>query len=220
MTEEEMRVVLERYNRRLAALGPVPEALGWTKNRHVLRYHMLLEPWHLTRERLLDFGCGFGDMFAYCRERLPEVQYEGIDLNPALVAVGRKRYPDARLAEHDALRKGLDGRWDVIVASGVFNFKLGDNWAFVETVLDLFSRHADKGFAANFLSDRVDFRLDDTFHADPARVLALAYRYSNRVVLRNDYMPFEFTVYVDLRREFDKAHVVYPEFMSLVERTG
>ena len=217
VTDEEIRLVLDRYTKRLAALGPVPEALGWTKNRHVLRYHVLLEPWHLTTERLLDFGCGFGDMYAYCRDHCPAVRYDGVDLNPALVAVGRARYPAATLSVVNALKDGLNSRWDVIVASGVFNFKIGDNWAFVATVFDLFARHADKGFAANFLSDRVDFTLDHTFHADPARVLALAYRYSNRVVLRNDYMPFEFTVYVDLRRDFDRRHVVYPEFMRFVE---
>ena len=218
MNDEEMRIVLERYTRRLATLGPVPKALGWTKNRHVLRYHVLLEPWRLTTERLLDFGCGFGDLYGYCRERFPGVQYEGIDLNGDLVAVGCERYPAARLSVGNALKDGLNGRWDVIVASGVFNFELTDNWAFVETVFDLFASHAEKGFAANFLSDRVDFRLDHTFHADPTRVLALAYRYSNRVMLRNDYMAFEFTVYVDLRRDFDREHVVYPEYMRLVER--
>jgi len=216
MTDEEVQLVLERYTKRLAALGPVPETLGWTRNRHVLRYHVLLEPWGLTTERLLDFGCGFGDLYAYCRERHPGVQYEGIDLNAALVAVGRERYPDAQLSARNALKDGLNGRWDVIVASGVFNFKLRDNWTFVQTVFDLFAGSASRGFAANFLSDRVDYQLDHTFHADPARVLSLAYRYSNRVMLRNDYMPFEFTVYVDLRREFDREHVVYPEFMRFV----
>lgn len=211
--------MLERYTKRLAELGPVPEALGWTKNRHLLRYDVLLEPWRLTTERLLDFGCGFGDLYAFCRERFPDVDYEGIDLNADLIEVGRQRYPAARLSARNALKEGLDGRWDVIVASGVFNFKLSDNWGFIERVFAMFARHADRGFAANFLSDRVEYRLEDTFHADPVRVLDLAYRFSNRVMLRNDYMPFEFTVYVDLHREFDRDHVVYPEFLPLVQRS-
>ena len=220
MTDAEIQEVLERYTRRLAALGPVPEALGWTKNRHVLRYHVLLEPWRLTSERLLDFGCGFGDLYGYCASHFPDVRYEGVDLNPALVAAGRERYPDARLSARNVLREGLDGRWDVIVASGVFNYELADNWGFVEAMFELFARHADKGFAANFLSDRVEYRLDHAFHADPARALTLAYRYSNRVMLRNDYMPFEFTLYVDLRRDFDRTHVVYPEFLPFVRTAG
>jgi trans-aconitate methyltransferase len=178
---------------------------------------LLLHPWNLTTERVLDFGCGFGDMSAYCREHLPGVQYEGFDLNPALVEAGRTRYPDARLSAGNALVDGLNGHWDLIVASGVFNLLVSDNWSLIEATFDLFSRHATKGFAANFLSDRVEYRLDHTYHADPAKILDLVYKYSNRVTLRNDYMPFEFTVYVDLRKEFDKTHVVYPEFIPFVE---
>lgn len=211
-----MRMILERYDRRLAVFGPVPAALGWTKNRHVLRYHMLLEPWHLTDEDVLDMGCGFGDMYAYCRERLPNVRYEGIDLNPSLIDAGRSRYPEARLRAANVLADGLDGEWDVIVASGLFNLKLGDNWAFIQRMFALFAQHARRGFAANFLSNRVDYELADTFHADPPRVLDLAYGHSNRVMLRNDYMPFEFTVYVDVRREFDRESVVYPPYLDFV----
>jgi SAM-dependent methyltransferase len=220
MNDSDIEFVLRRYTERLQALGPVPEALGWTKGRHRLRYHMLLEPWQLRRGDVLDFGCGFGDMYQYCRDVLPDVAYHGIDLNPALVAAGRERYPEADLSSGNALKDGLNGRWDVIVASGLFNLLLSDNWEFIQATFDLFARHATRGFAANFLSDRVDYRLDHTYHADPSRVLQLAYRYSNRVMLRNDYMPFEFTVYVDLRSDFDKAHVVYPEFLSYVEGGG
>jgi len=217
MTDQEIDIVLKRYTDRLAALGPVPEALGWTRGRHKLRYRMLLEPWPLASRDLLDFGCGFGDMYDYCREHFPGVRYHGFDLNPALVTAGRARYPDADLKAGNALKDGLDGQWDVIVASGLFNFLLADNWSFIRAMFDLFARHARIGFAANFLSDRVEYRLDHTYHADPARVLELAYTYSNRVTLRNDYMPFEFTVHVDRRTGFDKAHVVYPEFLRDVD---
>ena len=217
MNDREIEVVLRRYTERLAALGPVPEALGWTKGRHKLRYQILLEHWDLPRGDLLDFGCGFGDMYAYCRDHFPNLSYHGLDLNPALVAAGRQRYPAADLIAGDVSKTGLSGEWDLIVASGVFNFLLSDNWSFIDQMFDLFARHARVGFAANFLSDRVDYRLDHTFHADPVKVLALAYRYSNRVVLRNDYMPFEFTIRVDLRKTFDATHVVYPEFMPYVD---
>lgn len=216
MNDQEIELVLRRYSERLAELGPVPEALGWTKGRHQLRYHLLLEPWQLTSGSVLDFGCGFGDMYGYCREHFPSLRYCGFDLNPALIAAGRARYPDADLKAGNALRDDLDGEWDLIVASGVFNYLLSDNWRFIEAMFELFARHARVGFAANFLSDRVDYRRDDTYHADPAAVLQLAYRFSNRVMLRNDYMPFEFTVYVDLRRAFDKDHVVYPEFLPYI----
>lgn len=219
-SDDDRRRVLERYDRRLAELGPVPEALGWTKNRHVLRYAMLVDPWSLADASVLDFGCGFGDMYDYCRRVVPTTRYSGIDVNPALIAAGQKKYPDADLRAMDVFRTAVDESWDVVVASGVFNLKLDDNWSFIASAFDWFASHSRRGFAANFLSNRVEYELEDTFHADPPRVLELAYRYSNRVQLRNDYMPFEFTVYVDLRREFDRESVVYPEFLSLVRGTA
>jgi methyltransferase family protein len=218
MNDAEIGRVLRRYTERLAALGPVPEALGWTKGRHTLRYRILLEQWGLQSGELLDFGCGFGDMYAFCRDHFPGLRYHGFDLNRDLVAVGRERYPDADLVAGDALKTGLSGTWDLIVASGVFNLLLEDNWSFIEAIFDLFARHARVGFAANFLSDRVEYRLEHAYHADPVKIVELAYRYSNRVTLRNDYMPFEFTVYVDLRTAFDRAHVVYPESLRYVDR--
>ena len=219
-SDADERRVVDRNVRRLAELGPVPEALGWTRDRHLLRYAVLLAYWNLTDESLLDFGCGFGDMYEYCREEFPNVRYSGIDVNASLIAAGRGRFPDADLHAANIFRDSVTEQWDVIVASGVFNLALEDNWGFIADTFQFFSAHARKGFAANFLSNRVDYELADTFHADPSRVLDLAYGYSNRVTLRNDYMPFEFTVFVDLRRQFDPTSVVYPEYLPLVHRAA
>ena len=71
MNDRDVEFVLRRYTERLETLGPVPEALGWTKGRHRLRYQVLLEAWHLSYGDLLDFGCGFGDMYQYCRDHFP-----------------------------------------------------------------------------------------------------------------------------------------------------
>lgn len=212
--------MIERNDRRLKELGTVPEALGWTRDRHLLRFDVLLSHWNLHDESVLDFGCGFADMCGFCQEQYPAVRYSGIDVNPSLINAGRQQRPDADLRAINVFRDPVEESWDVIVASGVFNLKLDDTWGFIEDAFRFFSAHARKGFAANFLSNRVDYELADTFHADPPRVLDLAYRYSNRVTLRNDYMPFEFTVFVDLRREFDQTSVVYPEYLPLVHRAA
>jgi SAM-dependent methyltransferase len=214
MKDSEKQEFIDRYNERLAQFGHDPRTLGWPKRRHVLRYAILLSQWNLDEGgALLDYGCGFGDMHAYCAQHAPRIEYTGVDINPALIEEGLKRYPGARLsvAENEP-----EGSYDYVVSSGVHNAKLADNWAFIEETFALFDRVATKGYALNFLSNRVEFELEHTYHADPVRVLELAYRYSNRVVLRNDYMPFEFTVFVDKRNEFDKDSVVYPEFLELV----
>lgn len=213
MKDADKRKTIERYNERLAEFGHDPRTLGWPKRRHVLRYSVLLGQWDLAGASLLDFGCGFGDMYAYCAEHAPGVRYSGVDINEKLIEEGKKLYPEAQLRVADG---DPQGTYDYVVSSGVHNAKIEDNWGWIEETFALFDRLATKGFALNFLSNRVEYEHEHTYHSDPVRVLELAYRYSNRVVLRNDYMPFEFTVLVDKRTEFDKEFVVYPEFLGLI----
>jgi SAM-dependent methyltransferase len=212
MNEQEKQRVLAAYSERLQKYGYSPRTLGWPKSRHRLRYFVLLSHWPLAGAEILDFGCGFGDLYAYCRDQGYEVGYEGIDIHPDLVAEGLRQHPSARLLVHDGLRDGLDRDYDYVFSSGVHNIRLADNWAFIEASFELFDRHARRGFAVNFLSDKVDYRLEHAYHANPGQIVELAYRFSNRVTLRNDYMPFEFTVFVDKDEAFDPEIAVYDGF--------
>jgi SAM-dependent methyltransferase len=217
MKDSEKKRVIETYNRRLAQFGHDPRTLGWPKRRHRLRYAILLGHWDLKGRSILDYGCGFGDMYAFCRDQALDVDYEGVDINPELIAEGRKRYPEAKLSVRDPLREGLERSYDYAFSSGVHNIKLEDNWSFIEQGFELFDKSCTRGFALNFLSDKVEYKLEHAHHTDPVRVLELAYRYSNRIVLRNDYMPFEFTIFVDKQDAFDKERAVYPEYRPFVE---
>jgi SAM-dependent methyltransferase len=219
LDEQEKRETIARYNERLDQFGHDPRALGWSKLQHRLRYEVLLSHWNLTDTDLLDFGCGFGDMYAYCRETgRSDVRYHGLDLNPRLIAEGAKRYPKADLKARDAVADGLPKGYDVIVASGLFNFRLKDNWSFITQIFAMFAAGSRQGFSANFLSNRVDFEDGKLYYADPCAVLDLCYKYSRRVLLRQDYMPFEFTVFVDLRNNFDRTYTVFPEYLPFIPR--
>jgi SAM-dependent methyltransferase len=218
MNNPEKQIIIDRYAKRLAQFGYDPKTLGWTKGKHNLRFHILLSQWNLDNADILDFGCGFGDMYAYCMRHFSNTRYQGIDLNQELITEGKKQYPNADLSARDAFAASLDKQYDYIFSSGVHNFKLTDNWRFIQDTFELFNNFSTKGFALNFLSNKVEYELSDTYHSDPALVLDLCYKYSNRVVLRNDYMPFEFTVFVDKQNEFDKDHGVYPEFLRCVEK--
>jgi SAM-dependent methyltransferase len=217
VNEQEKLTTIARYNARLDQFGHDPRALGWPKRQHLLRYDVLLSYWTLASADLLDFGCGFGDMYAYCRDAgRADVRYHGIDINPRLIEKGSKRYPEADLTVRDVMVQGMPRSYDVIVCSGLYNFRLQDNWGFITRTFDLFRSSCTQGFAANFVTNRVDFREETLYYADPCAILNLCYKYSRRVLLRQDYMPFEFTVFVDLRDKFDKDYIVFPEFLRFI----
>jgi SAM-dependent methyltransferase len=217
MDDQEKRETRDRYDRRLDEYGYSPQTLGWHKRQHLLRYEILLSHWDLDGAELLDFGCGFGDMHAYCQESgRSSLRYHGLDLNPRLIEEGARRHPGADLFVCDALEKGLPATYDVILASGIYNFRLKDNWDLIARTFDLFARHSRQGFAVNFLSNRVDYAEDSLYYADPPKILDLCYGYSRRVLLRQDYMPFEFSVFVDLRNSFDKRYTVFPDYVRFI----
>ncbi len=217
MEDNERESLIQRYSDRLKEFGYSPKTLGWPKDRHRLRYRILLEQWDLTGKSILDFGCGFGDMYQEILKQEIDARYTGIDLNQDLIAEGKRVYPQARLMSGDFLSDGLPETFDFVFSSGVHNLKLHDNKRFIEDSFQFFDSHSTQGFAINFLSNKVSYELESTFHSDPADILNLAYRYSNRVTLRNDYMPFEFSVFVDKRNDFDSDLAVYPEFTSSIK---
>lgn len=213
MGPEEKAVSCARYAARLQRFGHDPRALGWDKRQHRLRYEILLQPWPRQPLRLLDFGCGFGDLAAHCRETgRDQIAYAGIDLSPELVAAGRAACPERDLRVWDWDSQGAPGDYDVIVASGVFNHRLADSDGFIRRMLQRFCATARLGFAVNFMSAMAPQRYPHLHYADPAALLAAGLALSRRALLRHDYMPFEFTLVVDLRQEFDARTSSFPEF--------
>lgn len=214
--KEEKKLLIDSYNERLQKFGHSYKTLGWPRGRHELRYYILLTQWNLENKSVLDFGCGFGDMCNYAKKLSLNINYSGIDINEKLILEGKKAYPSVNLEVRDAFEQGLDKKYDYILSSGVHNFKIKDNWSFIKKTFELYNQYSINGFALNFLSSKVEYTLEDTYHSDPAQIVELAYSYSNRIVLRNDYMPFEFTIFVNKQDEFDKDLVVYPEFSKFV----
>lgn len=216
MTNEEAKKVIERYSERLQKFGPTHQTLGWDKKRHRLRYKILLSNWEFKQdETILDFGCGFGEMSEVITQQNFPLIYSGCDINGDLIAAGNKLYPNINLMHMDFLADESKS-FDYIVSSGVHNLKLEDNWSFIEDTFEKFAKCSKVGFAINFISNNVDseYIKDHLYYSNPSKILELAYKYSKRVILRNDYMPFEFTIFINLNDEFDKDLVVYESFKS------
>ncbi len=218
LSEEEKRQLLSRYSERLRRYGATPDALGWNKPKHRLRYRMLLEYWSGggagAAIHLLDFGCGFGDLFSYAQARGIPLDYTGIDINPDLVAVARERYPGARILCGDLTANAPNEIFDVVVASGVHNYRVANNISLIRESMELFDRVSRHGFSMNFLSNRVNYRHDENYYASPEEIIGMAFQHSSRVALRHDYMPFEFTVHVDKRAKIDPDLTVFEPFVE------
>ncbi len=215
MREEDREETVKRYNSRLEKFGYSEEALGWTRNKNDVRLAQLVDQWQdeLEGAHIGDFGCGFGDFYGFLtdQKKLRNFSYTGIDLNENLINIGRQKYPKANFWVGDIAVDPIDEKFDFVFSSGVFNhvFPLGGEYDFIESCFTKLWQMTKKGLAANFLSDQVDYRLENTHHSNPGKILEICYKLSRNVVLRNDCMPFEFAVYI--RKDFvvDPKKVIF-----------
>ncbi len=214
--------VIEKYRAGYEAHGYSPRTLGWDKGRQDIRFEVLLSFFEVSGKSILDIGCGFGDinrtLFRHCGDAY---DYTGLDLVDELTDEGRRQYPqkNVRFLNADFLEYPFTETFDIVLASGIFNHKFasGGNDAFVDSVIEKAWSLCTGGIAFDFLSDKVDYRHEHTYHSSPERLLGLAYGLSRNVALRNDYMPFEFCLYVGKDDSFEKADAVFSAFKR---RTG
>jgi hypothetical protein len=113
----------------------------------------------------------------------------------------RKVHPQGDFRIQDILQDTIKEQWDYVVLSGVFNiipegFNRRTQWQFIQAMLAKMMGLAKKGIAADFQSTYVDFQAQNAFHVDPCEVFRFGKTLSRRVVVRHDYMPYEFAVYV------------------------
>ena len=215
----EQSTVIDRYTQRFSEHGYSPKTLGWDKGKQDIRFAILTSQYDFQKRKVLDIGCGFGDLNrtlqAYCDK---EYNYHGVDLVPVLIAKAKELYKGSyiRFTCADFLEDDFTGTYDYAVASGMFNFKLRDmdNYDFIEAAIGKALHLCRDGLAFDFLSDKVDYKYSHTFHSSPERILALAYKFSRNVVLRNDYMPFEFSIFIHKDGSFAKEDTVFNHYKS------
>ena len=73
----------------------------------------------LACPRILDVGCGPGELVTFFRENLPGRELTGCDLSPEVIATNTQRIPDARFRVLDITTGRLDEQFDLVVCSEV-----------------------------------------------------------------------------------------------------
>ncbi|MDR1498661.1 MAG: class I SAM-dependent methyltransferase [Rickettsiales bacterium] len=223
MDEIDRSATVEHYQNSYFQHGYSPKSLGWDKGRQDIRFEVLLSFFKGRGYSILDIGCGFGDLNReLIRHRSDSYKYTGIDLVCELINEGRKQYPQKNVTfiNGDFLQYSFEEKFDIVVASGIFNYKFptGGNDIFVEKVLQKAWSICNEGMAFDFLSNKIDFSYDHTYHNSPEHILYQGYRLSRQIVLRNDYIPFEFCLYIGKDESFDRDTPVFNIYKQLTGR--
>lgn len=192
------QIVVDFFRWHVQVYGNDWRALGWQSRRtQFRRFAVLAEVAPLVDQRVLDVGCGLGDLYRYFQTKEVAVDYTGYDLLPDMIKRARKRFPQARFEVRDVLQGLGKERFDYILSSGAFNVNFGDNLHAVQQVLRTMLAYSVHGVAINFIKRTAGASSDPIFHYyDPQEMLAFCRTLCPHVRLREGYLPNDFTLYL------------------------
>ena len=198
MKKNDVNEYIKRYTERFLEFGYSPETLGWGKNgKQNIRFSVLANDAIKENASVLDIGCGFADLYSFMREKSWKGNYHGIDIVPVLINKAKEHYPNIKLENKDFSNDHLN-KSDYVIASGIFNAKLNEelNEQYIEKSLVRMFELCNKAVCVDFMSTYVDFKKLGAWHTSPEWAFSIAKKISKRVVLRSDYMPYEFTLII------------------------
>ena len=199
----------------LAEHGPNYKALDWNStDSQRLRFKILKEVFLYGKKSVnlsvLDVGCGFGDLYGYFKAdgllNKHRISYTGYDIAPRILAVAKKKYPEARFELKDILADHHVPKHDYLFCSGIFNIRTTERDEHVDFVKEMLFRMYDLcgcGLAVNFLSeggmpisDPDDLNSGRYFYFQPEEIISVCRFVGSRFMVRHEYHPGDFTVYL------------------------
>ena len=186
------------YESLLAEHGETYRALDWgSRESQQKRFEVLAGIGISAGDRILDVGCGLADLNAWLIEHRPGVKYSGIDLTPGMAERAQSRFPTVQILNKTIFDLDLSiGSFDYLFASGIFFLRKENPRQYIESTIVRMFNSATRGIAFNSLSAWARAKVDGEFYAEPVDVVNFCKTLSPYVVLRHDYHPADFTVYV------------------------
>jgi SAM-dependent methyltransferase len=190
--------LLSFYNFHLKKFGDRPEALRWTPQGQIRRYHTLIEiaP-DLNNSTVLDYGCGTGDFYRFMKRRGIETRYTGVDINENFIEMAKKKDPECTFRVMNIDEDPLDGFYDYIFICGVFNLLVpGVKDDLRNALVNLF-KHCNKGLALSALSSHAPIRDPELNYTSPEEMVRFSLEnLSPYLALRHDRIQHDFTLFV------------------------
>ena len=194
----ENKHITKYYSSLVEEYGMNPQALNWgSRQSQELRFSILTQIGNLEGANILDVGCGMADLLGYLQQSTTSVHYTGYDLTSEMIENALHRFPESQLEVRNLLEEPPpELSFDYVFASGIFYLRQVEPMVYLESMVCRMFSICRRGVAFNTLSTLASQYNPNEFYADPAEVLTMCLKLTNRLVVRHDYLEHDFTVYL------------------------
>jgi SAM-dependent methyltransferase len=184
------------HRKRMKEETELVRQLGWNDvASQQKRFEVLCSIADLSRNTILDIGCGMGDLKEYIDARFEEVVYLGIDHVEEFIDHANHRFGRSKTAffkRADFITDRLP-EVDYIFASGALNYQTSSH-LFPYRIIEKLYQCARKGVAFNLL-DAETFPSDNLLKSyNRYVILSFCLRLATRAELVTGYLPEDFTI--------------------------
>jgi ubiquinone/menaquinone biosynthesis C-methylase UbiE len=205
---KKLDIIKSYYEGNIAKGLPEYGILGWeSEEAQRTRFDILLSRVSLEGKKLLDVGCGTGNLYEYMESKGINVEYTGVDILDTMIEKARAKQLDAKFINIDIFQNNIfaEKSFDIIYASGIFNLDLGNNKEFLMSALDLFFRLSRETVVFNLLSVSSPNKEDRYFYFHPDEVAEILAGFSGSLTKTEfveSYLDNDFTVVCSVKQEW------------------
>jgi SAM-dependent methyltransferase len=190
----EKATVLQYHRRRIGE--PDVRALGWRSvDSQRLRFDVLCRIGDLSGRKVMDLGCGYGDLKPFLDQRFADVAYLGIDHMPEFIDEARRRHghlPRTGFVQADILN-AVFPEVDYVLASGAMCYR-SRNALYPYNLIRQMWDAAQCGIAFNLLDANVFVASDVLGGQHPEEILAFCRTLNPAAELVTGYLADDFTL--------------------------
>jgi len=194
------------WNGRAEAFGRDLKTLAYGSQRTQARkFDVLISAIKTRRVRILDVGCGFGDLYFHMTRLGFEVDYTGVDIAGRIVELAREAHQELRIVHGDVLAADVfpGEQFDHVLSTGINCAVHGRNVELEREMLSWMFSRCTSGTAMGLQSaiylDRHPAESGDQagWYSDPVALCGYALKtLTPWVTMRHDYMPHDFTLFL------------------------
>lgn len=197
--EKDILTIRNRYLKRFNEFGIDVRTLNsGGEKKQFIRHTVHSQIGNLDNKSILDIGTGLADYYQFLISNGLKIIYTGYDILPEFISADKKRFPEASFEVRDIFKENIAITVDYIAMSQVFNnrYQFADNVIIVEKAMEKAFLAAKLGISIDMMTSYVDYEEDRLFYFSPEEMIKIAKKFTPFVVMRHDYLPYEFTLYL------------------------